>query len=248
MLSQRELYQQALDRQMYDDVKKMNEGEILYTLLYDVFSKKIELEDENLWSLYLEVIRRNDWDLDRAVWGVLGEQRYPQSQLDEAKRILEFFDQYIDRVDINLEWAIDSIGNRFAEFTKNLIIIKLYSLAIRRYPGLIDDEKFKSIGMESHWIRRAAKILVYINGGCEYGNFSYHQWKFEEISDYCSQDVNIFFLASVNSRAFWVPLTALMFDGLAKKNALDPRIIEFVNDYGSQIMDVFHPAVRVGVW
>ena len=97
------------------------------------------------------------------------------------------------------------------------------------YPQEIDEINFERITEESHWVRYAAKCLVYTNRGCE-ANYSIgYKWTYVKTNEFCKGNVSAFFIGSICSAAFWVPLTALMFDKLAKKYDLNNKIIRFLH-------------------
>jgi len=244
MNSQKDLYDLALERQMYADLDKMQDEKVHYTLINDLFSKNKEFDHDFIWDIYLEQIKRRDYNLDKNTWNLNGELRYPQSSFEESSKLIEFCFNQIKNIDSDINVSLDLIDSKKGEFIKILILIKVLSLAIRRYPQSLDKTVFDSITSDSHWIKYASKCLIYINSGCEYGSFSHHSWEYEKTEELCSANSSAFFISSLCSAAFWVPLTALMFDKLAEKYKPHPKLIEFINDYGFNIRNAFFPNVE----
>lgn len=181
MISQKDLYDIALERQMYEDIKNLNNEQAFYTLLIDIFSSDKKFETDFLWAFYLDALNKKDFSLDSENWILDKNLSYPQSSFEQARVLLNFFNEKIVAFDQNLGQFLTAIEDDLSKFIKSLIAIKIYSLAVRRYPQSIDKSSYESITNDSHWIKRSAKNLIYINSGCEYGDFSHHKWQLEEL-------------------------------------------------------------------
>jgi len=240
MISQKDLYEIALDRQMYDDIERLNSESAHYTVLRRIFEEnEVQLEDDFLWNVFLATLKRVDVNLDRDLWGIEKGLSYPQSSIEEHRKLLEFCDAQINNIDADLNKVIASLDAGVQYFIKCLILLKLYSLALRRYPLGADENSLEGISHGSHWLRLAAKAFIYINSGCENRGFSHHKWAYQEIVGLCEANVDSFFMAAMCSRAFWVPMTALLFNGLAETYEPSPELVSFINDYGASIRNTF---------
>ena len=239
MISKQDLLEKTFGGQIYADIDKIYIQEVHYNLINFIFTKKIVFKEDFVWDIYLAQIQKTDYSLDSNIW-ILNEQlKYPKNKYEQSSKIIELCEDNIKNINTEIDFTINSIETNKVEFIKALILIKILSLAIRRYPYSINQSVFDEITNNSHWIKYASKCLIYINGGCEYGGFSYYGWKYEKTDELCSGNSSAFFMASMCSKAFWVPITSLMFDKLAEKYQPNPKLIEYINNYGGEIRNAF---------
>lgn len=218
-----------MDREMDALGDRIKDSTKYYTLVREFLLDQIQLSHDVSWQLYLKSLTLKEHHFDKVIWGLNDQLSYPESTFEQMRKLVELCDSIIETIDNDPVKAIESSEENPVGFIKILIIIKLYSLALRRYPEEIDEMKFDGITEESHWVRYAAKCLVYTNSGCE----SYYsigwKWTYEKTNEFCKGNASAFFIGSICSAAFWVPLTALMFDKLAKKYDLNHKIIRFLH-------------------
>lgn len=229
----------SMDRELDAMSDKMMDSKRHYTLIRKFLSNQIELSRDLAWQLYLRSLTLKDHDLDGDIWSINRKLAYPERMFEEMSKLLEFYDDLIEKIDSDLVKEIESSEDDIVAFIKILLIIKVYSLALRRYPQRTDAMRFDSITGESHWVKYAAKCLVYTNSGCENTYTIGYEWTYEKTNEYCKGHAGAFFIGSIGSAAFWVPLTALIFNNLAKKYDLNHRVKEFINCYNYKIRGVF---------
>jgi hypothetical protein len=224
-----------MDREMDALSDRIKDSTKYYTLVREFLLDQIQLSHDESWKLYLKSLTLKEHHFDKVIWGLNDQLSYPESTFEQMRKLVDLCDSIIETIDNDPVQAIESSEENPVVFIKILIIIKLYSLALRRYPQEIDEMKFDGITEESHWVRYAAKCLVYTNSGCEDTHLIGYKCTYEKTNEFCKGNASAFFIGSICSPAFWVPLTALMFDKLAEKYKLNARIIEFINYYSYKI-------------
>ena len=233
-----------MDREMDALSDGIKDSKNYYTQVRELLLDQIQLSHDVSWKLFLKSLTLKEHHLDKAIWGLNDQIPYPESTFEQMRKLTDLCDLIIETIDNDPVKVIESSEDNPIGFTKILIIIKLYSLALRRYPQEIDEIKFNGITEESHWVRYAAKCLVYTNSGCEATYLIGYNWTYEKTNEFCKGNASAFFIGSICSAAFWVPLTSLMFDKLAKKYEINPRIIEFINYYSYKIRGTFFQAAK----
>jgi hypothetical protein len=228
-----------LDREMDALSDRVKDSTKYYTLVREFLLDQIQLSHNVSWKLFLKSLTLKEHHLDKVIWSLNDQITYPESAFEEMRKLADLCDLIIETIDSDPVKVIESREENPVGFIKILIIIKLYSLALRLYPQEIDEIKFDGITEKSHWVRYAAKCLVYTNSGCESTYSIGYKWTYEKTNELCKGNASAFFIGSICSPAFWVPLTALMFDKLAKKYKLNPRIIELINYSSYKIRGTF---------
>ena len=243
------------ERQMYDDLDRMDEESThFFDIIWQLFNSEKEIEHEDLiWGIYRKTITCNSIEMDATTWKI-GKSNlpYPKSFFCKCDTLIQFVEINCAKYESSISDLISKNKSDHKQLFKALILIKLLSLAIRRYPCGINQEQFDQIQGNSHWIFKAAKVLIKINSGSEgvgsrpaYGVVAIDRFNLdttlEQMKEMCSNDVDVFFAGASNARVFWVPRYALLFDNLAKTFNPNKNLITFINNHGYRIRFAFYP-------
>ena len=225
----------------YDHHDEWKQDVADFTQIRSVLSRDAEVSASETWAAYLKLLDKNSISLDDKVWGVEQGLSYPESSFAQARTVATFCETALETADNSVESLFENALDDEARMLRHLMLVKLYSLALRRYPQEEDKDLLAKVGGQAHWIKRSAKALVYVNRACETKGFSKYRWSLDELKNYCERDTTCFFLGAINSKAFWLPITALVFEKLSEKYSLDSEVTDFINDFGRVIKSGFFP-------